>query len=469
MTTTKAGAFVASAMLTLAACAHYEPHPIDLSDTATQQFSRALDMARIAAIREKIAPEAPGIDVQSPDRLWLLAAILANDPKVATAQAAVVTAEARAKAERHVVAPTLTLTGEYANDPSTSSPWLIGGAVDFPLDMGGRRGARLRTADLDVTIARYNFAETLWSERMAARRALIDQFIAEQRITVDQELLELRDRQLAVAERRVKAGAASNADAEVVRLTRDAAARDLALAQSQLAQSDEALAAILGVPATALADKEWAWADFDTPVAPPMGAKNTDARIGAITARGDVLKALADYDRTDAAYRGEIAKQFPALTLSPGYTWERGLVKLPLSVGLALPPLDLNRHAIASASKARDEAGKHLEEVVAAASNAIDAALVEQGQAMSVLREIEKHDLPAATAAAKRADYRLQSGDIDRAEWANEQTALLEARRREIDALARAQAAQAALEDAMRKPLEGPEMLMTVSALEVVR
>ncbi|MEZ5654892.1 MAG: efflux RND transporter permease subunit [Sphingobium sp.] len=63
MTTTKAGAFVASAMLTLAACAHYEPHPIDLSDTATQQFSRALDMVRIATIREKIAPDASVISI----------------------------------------------------------------------------------------------------------------------------------------------------------------------------------------------------------------------------------------------------------------------------------------------------------------------------------------------------------------------------------------------------------------------
>ena len=63
------------------------------------------------------------------DRLWLLAAILSHNPKVASAKATIATAEVQAKAERHIASPTLTLTGEYANDPATKSPWLIGGAA----------------------------------------------------------------------------------------------------------------------------------------------------------------------------------------------------------------------------------------------------------------------------------------------------------------------------------------------------
>ena len=39
----------------------------------------------------------------------------------------------------------------------------------------------------------------------------------------------------------------------------------------------------------------------------------------------------------------------------------------------------------------------------------------------------------------------------------------------EIEALARAQSANASLEDAMRKPLEGPETMITVPVLEAVR
>lgn len=449
-----------------AGCTRYEARPVELPALARSQAEGTLDANAVASAKSRIAPGAEA-DTE-PDRLWMLAAILTYDPKVAAAKAAVTTAEAQAKAERHVMAPVLTLTSEYANDPSTSSPWLVGGAVDLPLDVGRRRTARLRSADVAIAIARYDYAEVVWAERMAARRALIEHFIAQRRIDAAKAMTALSDRQLAAAERRLKSGEASNADVEPIRLMREAAVRDLALAETRLAQADQAIAATIGVPAHVLSDRQWRWQEFDQPEDTAI-AKLEHARIAAITGRADLLKALADYDRADAAYRGEIAKQFPALTLSPGYTWERGLVKLPVSVGLALPALDLNRHAIAAAAQAREEAGKRLENLVSAAGSAIDAALVEQGQAMAALVNLREHDLPVALAMAKRADERLRLGDIDRVEWANAQRSLLDARNREIEALARAQSANASLEDAMRKPLEGPETMITVPVLEAVR
>jgi CRISPR system Cascade subunit CasA len=456
---------IAVLLLALTACAHYEARPVELSALAKSQATRTLDTNTVMAMRSRIAPETrPEVEQ---DRLWLLAAILSHNPKVASAKATIATAEVQAKAERHIASPTLTLTGEYANDPATKSPWLIGGAVDLPLDMRGRRSARLRSADLAVLIARYDFAEVVWAERMAARRALIDHFIAERRIATDLEMLSLRDRQLAAAGRRLKSGAASNVELEQVRIAREAAARDLAQAQGQSVQSSVAIASILGLPANAIDQNHWIWADFEA--APAPDGVDQGARIAAVTGRADVLKALADYDRADAAYRGEIAKQVPALTLSPGYTWERGLVKLPLSVGLSLPPLDLNHHAIVAAKQAREEAGKKLEVVVAAANGAIDAALAERDHAWEALRALREHDLPVAQAAARRADDRLRLGGIDRVIWADAQGALLDARGRELDALARLHVAEAALEDALREPLEGPETGMTVSALEAMK
>lgn len=459
---------LAAALLMLSACTKYERRPIDISSLAQSRSSATLDEARIDAMRARIAPDATD-NLHTTDRLWALAAILEHDPKVATARAAVTAAEAGAKAQRHVVSPVLTLTGEYANDPATSSPWLIGGAIDLPLDIGGRRGARIRAADLDATIARYEFAETVWSERMTLRRALIGYFSGRQKIAAGLTLLELRDRQLAASERRLKAGEASKVDVEVVNLVREAAARDLAQAQSEHAQAGETIGAVLGVPASSQPGVRWQWPEFLTPDPASPLPDVAHLRVAAITARADVLRALADYDRADAVYRGEIAKQFPGLTVSPGYTWERGLVKLPLSVGLALPPLDMNRHAIAAAAKARDEAGRRLEEAVAAAGAEIDAALVERDLAAKALRAIRKHDLPVAVSTAKRADERLRLGDIDRTEWAEAQAEAQSAQLREVDAVERAQLAEAALEDALRRPLEGPETMVKVSALEVLQ
>jgi CRISPR system Cascade subunit CasA len=97
---------------------------------------------------------APGAQAGRIDRLTLFAALLASDPRVAEARAALETARRDARSARKVGSPTLTLSSEYANDPSTSSPWLLGGGVDLPLDIGGRRGARLARADLGVIAAR---------------------------------------------------------------------------------------------------------------------------------------------------------------------------------------------------------------------------------------------------------------------------------------------------------------------------
>ena len=65
--------------------------------------------------------------------------------------------------------------------------------------------------------------------------------------------------------------------------------------------------------------------------------------------------------------------------------------------------------------------------------------------------------MPTAQALADQADREFRAGAIDRAEWAAAQAGAAQTRLVELDALARVHAADAALEDAVRRPLEGPE------------
>ena len=394
------------------------------------------------------------------DRLSLFAAILILDPKVEAARAAIETAKAQARASRKGPGAVLNLTSEYANDPATRSPWLLGGTIDIPIDAGGRRTARLTTANIAVSVARYGFAETLWAERMAVRRALTDRMIALRQGELARAISALRERQLAVMERKLHAGAAARPDIVPVRLAQTSAARIASDADARRAQADQAIAALLGLSETGLSAFEFHWGEFDTPAHDPLATLSSGTRGQAITARSDILKALAAYDQAEADLRGEVARQYPAIIVSPGYTWERGLVKLPLSVGLALPPLDLNRNAIAAAMAKRDQAGKQIEAQISQAAAAFDAAAAERRQSFSILTRIRSSDLPAARRLAAQADAELGQGSIDRAEWAVAQIAVLQYRQAELDALARVQAADAALEDAMQRPLEGPEQMI---------
>jgi outer membrane protein TolC len=176
-----------------------------------------------------------------------------------------------------------------------------------------------------------------------------------------------------------------------------------------------------------------------------------------VAARPDVLKAVIAYDISEADLRGEVARQYPSISVAPGYTWERGLVKLPFNIGLVLPPLDANRSAIKAAQARRAEAGARMEASVASAQAEIDAAQVAVVQTRGILDKVRSAELAAAQRLAVQADRELAAGSIDRSEWAAAQAGAGLARAAELDALARVHAADAGLEDALRRVIAGPE------------
>ena len=325
-------------------------------------------------------------------------------------------------------------------------------------------GARIAGADLAVLSAGYDVVEALWNARTELRRGLAERLVAERQVAALSALAEVRDRQYVAMARRVTVGEASRAELERVRADSADVARRLGDAQAGLRAAARTVAVAIGVPAGTVEGLPVEWPGFDAPAPDPGALVTPDLRQAALLSRADVLKAVVAYDQAEQELRGEMAKQFPAINLSPGYTWERGLVKLPFSLGLALPPPDLNRHAIAAAEAKRTEAGKRLEAVVAAAEAAVDAALMETRAARAALVQLRTVELATAAKLAAQADRELAAGAIDRIEWAAAQAGLRQARSAEIDALARVHAADAALENALRRPLEGPETLIVAHA-----
>ncbi|HEY6870741.1 MAG TPA: TolC family protein, partial [Novosphingobium sp.] len=205
----------------------------------------------------------------------------------------------------------------------------------------------------------------------------------------------------------------------------------------------------------ALAGVALGWDDFTRPR--PIADLTADEQVRTVAARSDVLQALVAYDQAEADLRGEVAKQYPSITVGPGYTWERGLVKLPFALGLALPSWDLNHRAIAAAEARRARAGAAIESTLANAQQAIDTARAELSTAGAALTRIRGSELPEARLAAERADRQLALGAIGRSEWLAAWIAEGEARRNELEALVRLRAAEAGLEEAVRRPLQGPE------------
>lgn len=454
----------AVAAVALAGCMRVPPAPVNLPARAAARSSAALDWAGLRRETERLVPGHVVVEGRL-DRVSLFAALLTTDPRIAEARAALTVAERAASAARKVGAPALSLTAEYANDPAATSPWALGAALALPLDLAGQRGARLARADLAVLAARYALAETVWSERMALNRALIEWQAAAAQVAIEANLAQLRGRQVAVLESRARQGEIAGLDIAPYRAQRAQAARQFDEARGRGARAFATIAGTFGLPAEALAGVAVSWDDFARPQ--PMRDLDRDDQVRAVAARSDVLQALVAYDQAEADLRGEVARQYPAITLGPGYTWERGLVKLPFALGLALPSWDLNHRAIAAAEARRAQSGAAIETALANAQQAIDAARAEMYTASAALARIRASELPEARLAAERAERQLKLGSIGRSEWVAQQIALGEAQRGELEALVRLRNAEAGLEEAVRRPLQGPETAISAQDREV--
>lgn len=435
-------------------CVHVPAAPVDLPARAAARVSAGIDLADVRARAAALAPgtarPAAGLD-----RLALFAAILADDPHVVAARDAVEVARRDARVAHKAASPMLSLASDYTNDPSMPSPWQIGATADVQLDFGGRKAGRIRGADLGVTGAGYDLIETVWTERTAATRGLVDIMAGERQVALGDDLVAMIDRQLAAMQRRVDAGEMAALTMTPVRAARAAAARARDDAMARIAGGRAAIATVLGVPAASLDPVAFVWPDFaEMPSAPAI---TPEVVRTALVHRGDVLHQLVAYDQAEAALRVEVARQMPSISLAPGYTWQGGLFHIPFGINLQAPSFDLNRSAIAAAEARRVAAGHTIEVALADAQGAIDTAARERAAAQAALARLQNEELPQARRAADRADAQLQLGAIDRADWAAAKVADLAVRLAAVDTLTRLRLAQIALEQALRQPLDGPE------------
>lgn len=424
------------ALLPLAtACVPYKAAPVSPATYPAASASRQV---------------APG-ERSMPD---LLAFAIEASPAVRESRANYRSAIAAAKAARVPLPGAFQLTGEYSHQDNASKPWLGAGSLDLPLDFGGRRNARVSAADLTAVQARYDYGEAMWTVRSALRHALIERLYADlsaplaaraEAIRLDR-YNKLRLRVVSGEEARPISVQAQIDLAAAQRRTRDNAGRR--------ASADAALARALSLGPAGLAGLTVTPIGM-VPQTPPALLANW--RSDAAAGRRDVLRAIVDYDLAENALRQEIAGQYPALRLQGGYTYERGIVKLPFGLNLALPPVDRNRANIAAAQAKRTQAGAKLEMTQATVLGEVDRAAA----ALSAQRGIEQvartQDLPNARRLVAVARAGLRAGETDRVDEEAASAAAIEAELALLDAERLLWMAVADLEDALRRPFDPRE------------
>ena len=445
---------VAAAVL-LDGCVRYQPRPLSAENAATALAARSL---RDAGLKRFMTQNLGHEPASWPLPQWDLGALTLAawyfHPDMAVARAQVAAAQADKKAAGERPNPDFSFTPEYTGNPGGLSPWTLGFALDWPLETPGKRAGRLAAAAAGEKSADYQLASTAWSVRSRLRAALVSLWAAQQtekwtdrRLADESASFALLEKQLTAGEIAAVELAQAHTTLEQARLAAEDARRQRRLARVAVAQA-------LGLPGSALAETPL---DFGCLAGEPSPAGLPPAdelQKMALQTRPDILAALAEYEAAEANLRLEIARQYPDFHLGPGYTWDQGAKRWSLGVGFTLPVFNRNRGAIAQAEANRTAVRAKFDVLQTSVLGALEnarAGLQSAEESLRTADELERQQ--QARFAAAQACF--SAGEIGRLEFLQSSGQYDEAVLDHLNSLAQAQAAFAALQDAVQRPLDG--------------
>lgn len=451
---TKLASLVIAACLT-GACAHqtYQPKAIDPQETADRLAAKDLNAPDLRRYMESQGYAPGSFPIQTWGLRELTLVAFYYHPQLAVARAQWRTAQAQKITAGQKPNPMFSSTIEHHSQTDGGiSPWALGLGIDIPIEIGGKRQARIEQAEHLTEAAQLSIGQQAWEIRSQVQLSLIEHRAAAHKLGLLNREIELQTAIVQMLQKRLAAGLISDIDLATARLQLQKLQNTQAADSAHLAELRAQLATAIGIPAPAL---NTVHLDDAMPNAQSFDKlPGAEVQRAALLNRLDIRSALARYDAAESRLRLEIAKQKPDIVLSPGYMFDQGDNIWSLGLSLLLSLANRNEGPIAEA-----EAGRELE---ARQFEALQARVInEQGLALaqyeSRLAELEKAEsmLQAQQQNMNRSERQFKAGQIDRLEWTTTQQEGLAAEQGRLEAITRLAKAQAALEDALQRPLDG--------------
>ena len=349
--------------------------------------------------------------------------------------------------------PDINLTTDYNSSAKGSgvTPWSPGLSFDITIETAGKRGYRVSQARHLSRSAYLNIRSAAWQVRARLRQAFLELYAAQEQQAILSNRQRILTENTCIMEKQAAIGAISAYELAQARITLQNNRLDLLEAEKNQAQARIKLASALGLPLSALEGVRF---DFAGVNHNHFIIPEAVARQRAILNRSDILAALADYTACQAALQLEVAKQYPDIHLGPGYTLDQSEKKWTLGLAVSLPLFHNNRGRIYEALARRQEAASRFLALQTTTLNDIDMALAGLRSCFELADaadEIAKN-LQKQT---ERARTMFKLGEISKAELLAIQVELSAAEISRLSALVKAQEALGYLENAMQ---DSPEL-----------
>lgn len=347
-----------------AACAPqtYQAKPLDPEALPGVYAGRNLTRDDLRDFLQRQGVFTPQWPLLTWDRQALAAAALYYRPELAEARAGVAVAEAQVLTARGLPNPELNPQLQHHSDVTSDmpTPWSIGTALNWMFERPAKRAARIAQAEAVVAAARLGEAAQAWPVRREVSGQLLNYFDAATRQTILQEQVRVQEEGMQLLQRRAELGETNQFEVSATRLELQRTRLAQSAATAQMQNARVALAGALAVPVSALQALNLSVDIFqrlpgERVIAQPLLQKE------ALTGRADIRHQLQQYQIAEAALRTEIEKQYPDVTLSPGYLFDQTDNVWTLAATLALPLLNRNEGPIAEAQAQREREARRFE------------------------------------------------------------------------------------------------------------
>ncbi|WP_375195314.1 TolC family protein [Sphingobium sp.] len=323
-------------------------------------------------------------------------------------------------------------------------------ALSIPLELGGKRQARVGVADAQISRALLGVAIAEADVRQQVTQLYVEAVAAERRLSIARDQSGIAADVARAARIRVQAGRASPLEeqrADVARLNAEAGVQRAA----RLAQAARLnLARRIGLEALGVLDGDM----LDRLPSGVQGPVEPMAAAGTLA----LAAAQAELAVADAGVRLARSQRTPDLTFGPGVRRLEATNDMAavFSVSMPIPVFNAGRWAVAQAQAERTRADAQRRLTALDVEQAITDADAEAANAAVTARNASGPALAAAQEAARIARIGYREGKFGQLDLLDAERTLAEMRVAAVDALAAYQNAKARLERlTARAPVQG--------------
>lgn len=400
----------------LSACQfqQYTAKPIDISATANRIENKTPENEQF---KQYLLNNGYKVE-QLPIQHWGLAELtycaLFFHPSLDVARAQWRTAE-HAKLTAGASLPS-TINGNIGNSNNANndkSPYLFGLSIGIPIETSSKREIRIENAAHLSEAAKLEIAQSAWQLRHQVASALYNYQFNQLELNILDTEYQYRQSIVAMIEKRVALGMASNIELSTAKSQRQSVLAELNAKQNNNLILLTQLANHLGLPVSAVKHMTLAEMADPEPVA-DMAAKTADSlQSNTLLNRLDIRAALERYASAEARLKLEIARQYPDLVMSPAYTYEFGNQVWALGISGLMTFLNKNKFAIAEATDLREMEGAQFEFLQSNAIAETNTAKAKLFQARETLAH-QKQLHVSQIMNTQRMKNQFLAGEIDR-------------------------------------------------------